>query len=299
MLGITDSMRFDFTKMREMSNRTRFDSGQGGANVETGHQSMNLTTPRGHAVESKTNQRHSRGVLSARSLCERVLSNRGASRFYLAAICTYVLERILYSVCIIFSHWSRAWERVTLFGGVRETHSPNSVSCKQQEQGRCKNCSCNFRDRRPPITWLAYAPSLFDDFDNKDKIIQRIKDVPLSRNTMKDRILNLAENVTDQQKNDINSAPFISLCLDESIDITKLFTCRNCGGGDRGRVAIYRPFGEVSLSLNRTVTCMVLKANDRRTSCPCHNEFRGPRSDYVRQVALATTTTVKKYSVQH
>ncbi|GFT30988.1 hypothetical protein TNCV_1683541 [Trichonephila clavipes] len=28
---------------------------------------------------------------------------------------------------------------------------------------------------------------------------------------------------------------------------------------------------------------MVLKANDRPTSCPCHNEFRGPRSDYVRQ----------------
>ncbi|GFX71206.1 general transcription factor II-I repeat domain-containing protein 2A [Trichonephila clavipes] len=69
--------------------------------------------------------------------------------------------------------------------------------------------------------WLACAPSLFEDFDNKDKIIQRIKDVPLSRNTMKDRILKLAENVTDQQKNDINSAPFISLCLDESIDITK------------------------------------------------------------------------------
>ncbi|GFX36486.1 hypothetical protein TNCV_1254591 [Trichonephila clavipes] len=38
--------------------------------------------------------------------------------------------------------------------------------------------------------------------------------------------------------------------------------------------------------LNRTVTCMVLKANDRRTSCPCYNEFRGPRSDYVSQVAL-------------
>ncbi|GFW52690.1 uncharacterized protein TNCV_2392701 [Trichonephila clavipes] len=72
--------------------------------------------------------------------------------------------------------------------------------------------------------WLACAPSLFDDFDNKDKIIQRVKDVPLSRNTMKDRILKLAENVTDQQqqkKNDINSAPFISLCLDESNDITK------------------------------------------------------------------------------
>ncbi|GFW58836.1 hypothetical protein TNCV_4046751 [Trichonephila clavipes] len=32
---------------------------------------------------------------------------------------------------------------------------------------------------------------------------------------------------------------------------------------------------------------MVLKANDRRTSS---DEFRGPRSDYVRQVALETTT---------
>ncbi|GFU13391.1 uncharacterized protein TNCV_698211 [Trichonephila clavipes] len=63
------------------------------------------------------------------------------------------------------------------------------------------------------------------------------------------------------------------------------FTCRNCGGGDRGRVAIYRPFGK-ALSLNRTVTCMVLKANDRRTSCPCHDEFRGPCSDYVRQITM-------------
>ncbi|GFX39639.1 uncharacterized protein TNCV_2103831 [Trichonephila clavipes] len=29
---------------------------------------------------------------------------------------------------------------------------------------------------------------------------------------------------------------------------------------------------------------MVLKANNRRTSCPCHDDFRGPRSDYVRQI---------------
>ncbi|GFU96350.1 hypothetical protein TNCV_89271 [Trichonephila clavipes] len=34
---------------------------------------------------------------------------------------------------------------------------------------------------------------------------------------------------------------------------------------------------------------MVLKANDRRTSCPCHDEFRGPRSDYVRQWYWART----------
>ncbi|GFU97519.1 glypican-6 [Trichonephila clavipes] len=81
-------------------------------------------------------------------------------------------------------------------------------------------------------------------------------------------------------------------------DYVRQFTCRNCGGGDRGRcLAIYRPFGEVSLSLNCTVTCMVLKANDRRTSCPCHDEFRGLRSDYVRQVALATTQQQQHFLV--
>ncbi|GFT04208.1 hypothetical protein TNCV_1928161 [Trichonephila clavipes] len=34
---------------------------------------------------------------------------------------------------------------------------------------------------------------------------------------------------------------------------------------------------------------MVLKANDRRTSCPCHDEFRGPRSDYVRQKTITVS----------
>ncbi|GFX60540.1 uncharacterized protein TNCV_276161 [Trichonephila clavipes] len=51
--SIHEPMHFDFTMMREMSNRTRFDSGQGGASVETGHKSMNLTTLRGHALESQ------------------------------------------------------------------------------------------------------------------------------------------------------------------------------------------------------------------------------------------------------
>ncbi|GFU61755.1 uncharacterized protein TNCV_4612321 [Trichonephila clavipes] len=89
--------------------------------------------------------------------------------------------------------------------------------------------------------------------------------------------------------------------LGSMLDVTKYppsahgFTCRNCGGGDRGRVAIYRPFGEVSLSLNRTVTCMVLKANDRRTSSPCHDEFRGPRSDYVRQFYSDSGQTAQRF----
>nr|XP_015920285.1 general transcription factor II-I repeat domain-containing protein 2A-like [Parasteatoda tepidariorum] len=69
--------------------------------------------------------------------------------------------------------------------------------------------------------WLACSPSLFDDFDNKDKIIQGIKDTPLSRNIIKERKLKLAGNLTDQQQIDINSSLFISLCLVENTDITK------------------------------------------------------------------------------
>ncbi|GFW21417.1 general transcription factor II-I repeat domain-containing protein 2A [Trichonephila clavipes] len=77
------------------------------------------------------------------------------------------------------------------------------------------------RDR---IFWARHRSKticILADFDNKDKIIQHIKHIPLSRNTIKGRILKQEENVTDQQKKDINSTSFISLCLDESIDITK------------------------------------------------------------------------------
>ncbi|GFV02696.1 hypothetical protein TNCV_2743691 [Trichonephila clavipes] len=44
--------------------------------------------------------------------------------------------------------------------------------------------------------------------------------------------------------------------LGSMLDVTKYppsahgFTCRNCGGGDRGRVAIYRPFGEFHRAQN-------------------------------------------------
>ncbi|GFU66450.1 hypothetical protein TNCV_3806931 [Trichonephila clavipes] len=56
-----------------------------------------------------------------------------------------------------------------------------------------------------------------------------------------------------------------------------------------GGIVIYRPFGEfrrakIVLSpvwCSRPTTGVLL--------APCYDEFRGPRSDYVRQVALETT----------
>ncbi|KAL4149839.1 hypothetical protein QTP88_003695 [Uroleucon formosanum] len=44
------------------------------------------------------------------------------------------------------------------------------------------------------MSWLDCADNLFQDFDNKDAIIQRIKDLSISRNTIKERILNITSS---------------------------------------------------------------------------------------------------------
>ena len=54
----------------------------------------------------------------------------------------------------------------------------------------------------------------------KKKIIQRIKEIPLSRNTVKVRILDMVDNVSHQQSTDITSYDLLSICLDESTDVT-------------------------------------------------------------------------------
>ncbi|XP_025203226.1 zinc finger BED domain-containing protein 5-like [Melanaphis sacchari] len=66
---------------------------------------------------------------------------------------------------------------------------------------------------------LKAAPSLFQDFNNKDKILQRIQELQLSRNTIKERILKMTVNISDQLQSDINSCDFFSICLDETTDI--------------------------------------------------------------------------------
>ena len=68
--------------------------------------------------------------------------------------------------------------------------------------------------------WLECAPVLFENFKEKEKIIQRIKEILLSRNTVKVRILDMADNVSHQQSTDITSCDSLSICLDESTDVT-------------------------------------------------------------------------------
>ncbi|GFW88028.1 uncharacterized protein TNCV_217001 [Trichonephila clavipes] len=59
-----------------------------------------------------------------------------------------------------------------------------------------------------------------------------------------------------------------------------------------GGVAIYGPFGEF---LRDNSYCHLYGAQGQKPMtvvllAPCHDEFRGSRSDYVKQVALETTT---------
>ncbi|GFV34315.1 hypothetical protein TNCV_4023301 [Trichonephila clavipes] len=88
----------------------------------------------------------------------------------------------------------------------------------------------------------------------------------------------LVVRASDSRPEDLGSMPDAT----KHPPSTHGFTCRNCGGGDRGRVAIYRPFGEFRRAKSY---CHLYGAQGQRqsTSCPYPDEFHGPRSDCVRQ----------------
>ena len=68
--------------------------------------------------------------------------------------------------------------------------------------------------------WLECAPFLFKNFSKKEKTIQRIKDLSLSKKTVKNRILKLESDTTKHLTQDWSSFKFFSICIDESTDIT-------------------------------------------------------------------------------
>ena len=71
-------------------------------------------------------------------------------------------------------------------------------------------------------SFIKMSEHLFSDFKNKTEIIQKIKDMPLSAKTVKERAIKMANNITDQQIKDINSAPAFSIACDEWCDVTDI-----------------------------------------------------------------------------
>ncbi|XP_069460653.1 general transcription factor II-I repeat domain-containing protein 2-like [Ambystoma mexicanum] len=66
--------------------------------------------------------------------------------------------------------------------------------------------------------FIKISEHLYMDFKNKNEIVQKIKDMPLSAKTVKDRTLKMAENISKQQIQDISSAVAYSIACDESKD---------------------------------------------------------------------------------
>ena len=64
------------------------------------------------------------------------------------------------------------------------------------------------------------APFLFDDFKNKDAIIKRIEEIPISRNTAKNRVMAINANIASKLRKDLAGCDFFSICHDETTDIT-------------------------------------------------------------------------------
>ena len=64
------------------------------------------------------------------------------------------------------------------------------------------------------------ARFLFDEFKNKDVIIKRIEELPISRNTVKDRVMARNANIASKLRKDLAGCDFFSICLDETTDIT-------------------------------------------------------------------------------
>ena len=69
---------------------------------------------------------------------------------------------------------------------------------------------------------LDVANELFEDFSNKDKIIKRIKELPLSARTVHDRTVKMANEVEETQLKDIRTAALFSLAFDESTDASHI-----------------------------------------------------------------------------
>ena len=89
-----------------------------------------------------------------------------------------------------------------------------------------KAAECIAQHRKPFIdgvfikeAFLSFADVWFDDLPNKNTIISRIQDMPVSAWTIERRVTDIAKDVNKQQTTALKTENAFRIALDESIDI--------------------------------------------------------------------------------
>ncbi|GFV12323.1 SCAN domain-containing protein 3 [Trichonephila clavipes] len=68
-------------------------------------------------------------------------------------------------------------------------------------------------------SFINASEELFQDFKNKADILKRIKELPLSAKTIKDRTIKMCSNITTQHIEDLKLVSALLIAVDESCDI--------------------------------------------------------------------------------
>ena len=104
--------------------------------------------------------------------------------------------------------------------------------------------------------------SLFHDFPNKGKIIQRISEMLLTRNNVKDRDQRIANDISHQLTIDLQEAVCYSVRLDESRDVN-----------NHARLAVFlRSVAGDVMKEELLKLCSLPKKNTRHRNSQCCDE---------------------------
>ncbi|XP_031331198.1 general transcription factor II-I repeat domain-containing protein 2-like [Photinus pyralis] len=106
----------------------------------------------------------------------------------------------------VFKHWSQSSNNVNIASFI--------ISQEIAKRGKpytdgeyIKSCFINASEE------------LFRDFKNKEEILKKIRELPLSAKTVKDRAAKMSSNITNQQHEDLKMVSALAIAVDESCDI--------------------------------------------------------------------------------
>lgn len=127
--------------------------------------------------------------------------------------------------------------------------------------------------------FLMTSNTLFQDFANKNEIIKRIQDLPISRNTVKERILCMSGDISNQLQTDLASADFFSICLDESTDVTS-----------QARLAVFVRFISANIMKEELIKLITIstKTTGRDIMDEVHKEFINLKINIQNIVSITT-----------